>query len=219
MRILANMVNKFANSKIGKSISNPVTAGAAAAWIATISCVTKDGVNCAYYVHQSLNNERIPEEKRKFVASLDLANGILNVITQLAIGPATEWLTNKGFEKFITPKYFSTQAAKAIQEMDGIKGKVPLEAILDKLSKDKRIAKIGLGVISSLVGTQIIAKRIVVPFIATPMASFFKERMEKGAKKQTAKNEVDSVSFKNNTENTQKPPEAKKLPECFKQFR
>ncbi len=54
------------------------------AMIATVSCLTKDGTNCAYYVTQSLANERIPDDKRNFVAGLDLANGILNIITQLA---------------------------------------------------------------------------------------------------------------------------------------
>lgn len=41
--------------------------------IGVTSIVLKDGLGCYLYVKQSLNNEKIPEDKRKFVAALDLA--------------------------------------------------------------------------------------------------------------------------------------------------
>lgn len=217
MRILAKMINAAANSQIGRKLTNPITAGTAAGTIATISCVTKDAVNCAYYVHQSLNNERIPEEKRKFVASLDLSNGILNIITQLILGPATEKLTNKAFDKFVAPKRYSEAAAEAIQSLDGLKGKVPLETIMDQLNKNKRYYKAGLGVLSALIGTQIIAKRVIVPFLATPMASYFKEKFEANEKKKKGQEVTDTtqISF------TKTPPQIiidRPWPKCFKQF-
>lgn len=48
------------------------------------SLVTKDAANCIIYTTQSLNNEKIPEDKRRFVAYMDLINGIINVGGQIA---------------------------------------------------------------------------------------------------------------------------------------
>lgn len=213
MRILAKMINSVANSKVGKALSNPVNAGSAAAMVATISCVTKDAVNCCYYVKQSLDNKRIPEEKRKFVASLDLANGILNVVTQLIIGPATERLTSKCFDKFIEPKYFAKEAVSKLTDKNNLKG-VTTDFFKNIMESDRTAAKIGIGVLSSLIGTQIIAKRIIVPFLATPMASFFKKKFEAKEKQQNCNKDTVDISFKNNPSN-----QTNKLPECFKDFK
>ena len=216
MRILAKVINSVANSSIGKKLSNPVNAGSAAAMVATISCVTKDAVNCCYYVKQSLDNERIPEEKRKFVASLDLANGILNVVTQLIIGPAAEKFTGKMFDKYITTKYFSGDAISALQTNKACAGRVTSEFFKDIMGPGKTAARTGLLVLASLIGTQIIAKRVIVPFLATPMASYFKEKFEQNEKNKQGKTDSVDISFKNN----QKTAElVRELPECFKQFK
>ena len=50
------------------------------------SIVSKDAVGCYLYTTQSLNNKKIPEDKRKFVASMDLMNGILMVGGQTIVG-------------------------------------------------------------------------------------------------------------------------------------
>ena len=76
----ANLIERFSSTRVGKFFGNPAANAAVA--IATVSNVTKDGVNCAYYVTQSLHNERIPEDQRKFVAGLDLANGILKLLNK-----------------------------------------------------------------------------------------------------------------------------------------
>jgi len=55
----------------------------AAAGVASI--VAKDVVGTYFYVTQSLNNEKIPEKTRPFVAALDLANGVLMFATQIAM--------------------------------------------------------------------------------------------------------------------------------------
>ena len=108
------------NSKAGKYLTNPNASGAAVA-IATVSNLTKDGVNCAYYVTQSLNNERIPEDKRKFVAGLDLANGILNVTLQALVSYGlTKWIGNV-FDKQIVPRYFTELKYKKLYEKDARK--------------------------------------------------------------------------------------------------
>ena len=49
------------------------------------SIVVKDGIGCYKYVTQSMNNKEIPEERRAFVTSMDLTNGILMIGTQIAL--------------------------------------------------------------------------------------------------------------------------------------
>ena len=49
------------------------------------SIILKDGIGCAMYVTQSLHNDKIPEKKRKFVAALDLTNGVLMIGAQIAM--------------------------------------------------------------------------------------------------------------------------------------
>ena len=179
---------KIFNSKPAKYLTNPKAAGAAV-MIATVSNVTKDGVNCAYYVMQSLNNERIPEDQRKFVAGLDLANGILNVSLQSFIGT---WL-GKGAEKFfdkkIAPKYFSEEACKDMYKK--IESRIKYDEFKGIMEKNKGFAKAGLSVITALVGMQVITKRIIVPLIATPLASIFKDQFEKAEQAKKAKEAKD----------------------------
>lgn len=133
--------------------------------IAMASVISKDAVGCYYYVTQSLKNEKIPEDKRKFVAALDLSNGILNVGVQTA---ATLLLTpyfDKFFDKFLEK---------------GFKAKG-----LDNLIST---SKTGFGLAAGLILTQIVIKRVVVPLIATPMASVFKKKMEEKEKAAKAQN-------------------------------
>ncbi len=146
--------NKFFNSKAMRNICSE-RAGDAAATIALMSTTTKDLVNCIYYTKQSLENKKIPEEKRKFVAAIDLANGFLNVTTQLTLGM---YIKNKA------PQLFDYVIKKSGT----------------KLSKDAlSLAKNGFKVLTTLVFAQIILKRVLTPFAATPIAHYLKEYAEK----------------------------------------
>lgn len=51
--------------------------------------------------------------------------------------------------------------------------------IIDAIKKTNKIAKGGFGVIAVLLVTQIVAKRMIVPFLSTPLAGFFKNYLEK----------------------------------------
>ena len=57
----------------------------ALAWTTVGSILVKDGIGCYKYVTQSMRNKEIPEEKRNFVASLDLTNGLLMIGTQIGM--------------------------------------------------------------------------------------------------------------------------------------
>ncbi len=61
-----------------------------AASMLVTSIVSKDAVGCVLYTTQSWNNEKIPENKRKFVAMTDLVNGVIMVGGQFAIGKLIE---------------------------------------------------------------------------------------------------------------------------------
>ena len=76
---------KFANSNLIKSIAKNYEKNNTKfiEGVAVTSIVLKDAVGCYMYVNQSLNNKKIPEEKRAFVAALDLANGGLMIAAQL----------------------------------------------------------------------------------------------------------------------------------------
>ena len=117
------------------------------------STTTKDAVNCIYYTKQSYQNKKIPKENRTFVAAIDASNGILNVVSQLTLGA---YIKNKA------PQMFDY-----IFRNTKLKG-ATLSA-----------AKGGFILLTTLVFAQIILKRILTPFIATPMASYMKRYAEK----------------------------------------
>ena len=109
MSKVTRVIDSFYNSWVGKKLANPKATVATAALIATVSNVSKDAVNCAYYTIQSLNNERIPEDQRKFVAALDLSNGIMNVGIQILMAFGLSDLITSIFDNKIAKlKDFST---------------------------------------------------------------------------------------------------------------
>ena len=186
--------------------------------LALASTTTKDAVNCYYYTTQSYNNKEIPEDKRKFVAGIDLANGILNVITQLTLGLVVNKQSDKLFEKIFKGGIVAKpeNIAKYKQKVNALLQKSTLtkhisstEAeIKDAIKKTNKIAKGGFGVIALLIVTQIIAKRMIVPFLSTPLAGFFKNYLDKREQKNGIKTEtpvtVDNQQSKVDSKNEQK---------------
>lgn len=67
-----------------------------AARLTVLSFVSKDLINTCVYTYQSLNNERIPKEKRSFVAANDLVLGFFNFFGQI-------YMQKYVCEKFMTP--------------------------------------------------------------------------------------------------------------------
>ena len=117
---LANKTQKLFNDKVldskvlNKMVYAPAKENPAkfAAKMALFSALTKDAVGCYYYVTQSLDNEKIPEEKRKFVAALDLMNGILNVALQFTVGM---WIDKKA------PQWFDKTIGKSLDTDETVK--------------------------------------------------------------------------------------------------
>ena len=105
----ANRVSsKAMDSKVAHTLmpENPTDI---AKLLALISTTTKDIVNCYYYTTQSYNNKKIPEDNRKFVACIDLANGILNVITQLTLGLCINKWSDKLYERIFKGGFVPTK--------------------------------------------------------------------------------------------------------------
>jgi hypothetical protein len=162
MKILPQVINRniektfknLANSKfMTKHIDSIIQDETAAAKALIITNVARDALNYSIYVKQSLNNKNVPEEKRKYIAALDFSNGLLVCFSQVGLGFL---FTNKKLNNSICNKLFGS-----------INKENP------ELFKN---CKQGYTIVTSLVISSIIAKRIIVPFIAAPMASWIKNK-------------------------------------------
>lgn len=175
--------------------------------IGVTSIVLKDGLGCYLYVKQSLNNKKIPEDKRKFVAALDLANGGLMIAMQLLMffTISNKKVQNKIFNKLFG-KYFTRSADKALQaklgKIDKLKGMTGKEFHTAR-EADKKGLKNAFSYLISLAAATLIAKRIIVPFIATPLADKTKAWMSRNDKP------IETHKDTKNTYNTEKPAAAK----------
>lgn len=180
--------------------------------MALLSALSKDTVNCGYYTYQSYNNEKIPEENRGFVASLDLMNGILNVVGQFTLGKWIEKRTEGWFNSIIGNKLDDVHAGKIASNLQKIIKNNGAQYGLSKADADMSVAQIkqhlldknlvgskskvgkwlsvGFSAFTMLVGTQIFCKRVVTPYIATPLAGWFNNKYLK----------KDKDSNKNNTD-------------------
>ena len=198
MSKVTKVIDSFYNTWVGKKIANPKATVATAALIATVSNVSKDAVNCAYYTVQSLNNERIPEDQRKFVAALDLANGLMNVGVQIAMAFGLSDLVTSFFDnKIAKSKDFSLNESVIKEKFAKLPAELKKKTTEAQFIKDYvqkmegriKIARTGFTVLFVNIAMQILTKRIITPLFATPMASYFKAGFEKAEQESKAKQE------------------------------
>lgn len=159
-----------------------------ATYMVIASIVSKDFINCYYYTTQSLNNKKIPEEKRKFVASLDLMNGIIMVFGQLLAGIGFEKVMNsKLFNKYIAQKLdedvLKKHAKKLVEKAKNLTKPASLEDIQAELikqygsnSKKFKAMKGGFGLVITFFATTAFTKRVLAPLFSTPLAGWFSEK-------------------------------------------
>ena len=151
------------------------------------SIVAKDGYGCYIYVKQNEKNKEIPEDKRKFLTGLDLANGLLMMGVQIATFFALTKTNAFGklFDKTVG-KNFTAEKLNLVSQ--NVQKKLPqtsadeIAIVFDKVKRDSSTA---FNHLSSLVCTTMLAKRVAVPLIATPFADFYKKKMKDKAKKNT----------------------------------
>ena len=196
------------------------------AMIGVLSIVLKDGLGCYLYVKQSLNNKEIPDDKRKFVAALDLANGGLMIATQIL---AFFTIQNKTVQKKLFNSLFgkkftrtATKATKAkLQKMNDKFKNMTGEEFYKGHDEYKNGISKAFGYLITLAASSIFAKRVVVPFIATPLADKTKawmsrndkpEQVHKDTENHYNKNKIDDndkTEFKGATVETEQQKEVK----------
>ncbi|MBQ8886980.1 MAG: hypothetical protein IJY61_04695 [Candidatus Gastranaerophilales bacterium] len=147
-----NPLNKITNSElvnkhIKKAIENDTFA---AKTLVTIN-VAKDVFAYGARFATTMNNKEIPEEKRPFVASMDLMSGVVTAAMQIGVGFS---LANPKFQDKIWDKTFKNCKFN-----------------------DVVAAKKGFSQILALIGSTILAERILVPLIATPAAEQFEKKV------------------------------------------
>lgn len=175
----------------------------ALAWTTVGSIVAKDGVGCAMYVYQSKHNKKIPEERRRFVTATDLTNGGLMIVAQIALflgmRKFSEPIFNKFFPKLSNSKVVN-QLISRFRKMQKAAGEDPSRK-LEALKNIKKYKNKGLDTfkfILDLSAATIIAKRIIVPFIAIPLASKVEKRMAAKDALKNGKPVDDNVEDKSN---------------------
>ena len=195
---ISSVANKIGSAGLGM-VSNLKPAQKLCRWfkkdpvgaIATstiASVVIKDGVGCAMYVYQSMHNDKIPEKRRKFVAALDLTNGILMIASQIAMFFAMRQLNEKLFHKLFNKSFDKLGVAfksfaEQIRVDEKAAGLVPSsKRVIRGAYKDLKDASFAtFKFVTELAAATIGAKRILVPFIATPLASKVEKLMNKNS--------------------------------------
>ncbi len=173
------------NSKPWSHFANK-TGKTTAAGIALFSATMKDAVQCVFYTIQAARNKEIPEDKRKFVASMDLVNGIVNVgLGGLIIGRKIKANSDKWYEKWIGGKA-TAKRLDELKKLPEIKGSNYAISLAKTALKEFKGAK-GFNVIITLVASQVFAKRVLTPFISTPIATEIDNYANKRMKKKGLK--------------------------------
>ncbi|MBR1424955.1 hypothetical protein IJ579_05280 [bacterium] len=181
------------------------------------SIAAKDTVGCGMYVYQSKNNKKIPEERRKFVWKLDLTNGVLMVASQIAFFFAMRKYSGKLFDKVF--KSFNTKNMNSYIEQVRVNQKklniIP-ESKGDLTHQFVGMKDVALSLFKSvteLIASTILAKRVVVPFIATPLASQLEKWEEKKAAKRAANQQNGTLAHEPSMKGSVEIPKIEQIPQ------
>ncbi len=190
-KIMSNMFARPLNAMVrSKTYENLVegkitnkTIDNAVAYATLASIVAKDGIGCIMYVEQSKHNKKIPEERRNFVWKLDAVNGGLmmgfQILFFLGMRKFNDKLFDKCFKSF-RPEFLKsvTEATRAADKKLGKIPKTKAEYDLDHANAKSA----GLSIfrsVTELVASTILAKRVVVPFIATYLTDKLESKHQK----------------------------------------
>lgn len=133
-----------------KHLSKVINDDAFAAKTIVVCSVAKDVFAYTVRYKTTMDNEKIPEKRRPFVAAMDLASGVVTAIAQIVVGFA-----------IASPK---------------LQSKLWNAIFKDAQFKNIGLAKKGFATILALVGSGVITERVLVPLIATPMAEKMKNK-------------------------------------------
>lgn len=162
-------LTKFVSSR---AVRNTVTElGKNVPMITVISVVSKDLVGALILFYQTYHNEKIPEKKRKYLASYELTSGAYNVAFPLTAGAL---LTSNSFKhktaKMAFKKYYVDP--KVLEKATGATREA-MEANMKTFEKCNK----GLATFVAVIFTAIISKRIICPFVGGPLATVFNKNV------------------------------------------
>lgn len=170
------------------------------AGIAVTSIIIKDGVGCYKYVTQSLKNDKIPEQKRKFVAALDLTNGLLMIVSQVGMFYIMRKCSEPLFKKIFSKSFNEVTKKNTISRLRMMYEKAnqtpprPAVARTEFENSTKKTALDLFQFVADIGAATIIGKRVIVPLIATPLAQKVEKKMGKG-KTNEPQQEVQNTAF------------------------
>lgn len=117
----------------------------------------KEVAGTILYTVQALTNEDLPPDKRKFVGMYDLAVGVVSTTLSFIFGIGlNDWVKNR-YKNLLKPLTGSSNAAIRARGAAAI---------------------VGLAAFSSFALQTIVAKRIIAPAIATPVAGKLKKTLQ-----------------------------------------
>ena len=223
---IAKATNAKPATWLGEKFEKIPESALAAATVTSI--ILKDGIGCAMYVTQSLNNKKIPDEKRKFVAALDLTNGVLMIGAQIAMFLAMRKYSGPLFEKLFKKSFNYVSKGEAITRTRmnaGLKdpNAVPRKSVVEKEFEKVRKDSLDLfKFVVDIAAATIVGKRVIVPLIATPLAKKVEKKMDdhKDAKangikpeaqKEEAKPDAKVVESKESVPNFENNPDSNLL--------
>ena len=196
-----NLYNNVFNQKVIKNLLPVNPTARQAANLALWSTLTKDALGCAMYTTQSYNNKEIPDDKRTFVTALDLSNGICNVVIPMITGPILSKHSDKLFNKWFGKNFDDSACEKMYNTLTKAGKTVSKENLSNVIKKQSRSwGEAGFGVITMLVYSQILVKRIITPTLSTTLADYVKLYIEKfDERKEAKKAQISNINKQNAT--------------------
>ncbi len=148
---MSSMINKITQSTgFNNHLKRVINDDAFAAKTIVVCSVMKDVFAYTVRYKTTMDNEKIPEKRRPFVAAMDMASGIVTAIAQIAVG-------------------FSIASPK-------LQNKLWNAMFKDAKFKNIGVAKKSFATILALVGSGVITERIIVPLLATPLAEYMEKK-------------------------------------------
>lgn len=183
-----NLYNNVFRNKMVKGLLPVNPTARQAANLALWSTLTKDALGCVMYTTQSYKNKEIPDDKRTFVTALDFSNGVCNVFIPMVTGPILSKNSDKLFNKWFGHNFDDGACNRMYKTLTNAGQKVSKENLANVIKKQSKSWGVaGFGVITMLVYSQILVKRILTPTISTTLADYVKVYIEKYDEKKAAR--------------------------------
>ena len=161
--------SKFFNNHLKRVISDDTFA----AKTIVVCSVMKDVFAYSVRYKTTMENKKIPEKRRPFVAAMDLASGVVTSIAQIAVG-------------------FSIASPK-------VQNHLWKRIFGDAQFKNIGLAKKSFATILALIGSGLITERIIVPLIATPLATLMENKFFKNIPADTPQKAYHNYPFEQNS--------------------